>query len=230
MPTKFIAGLTLAILVIFGFFILLRPATDSPATSLTVSAPKPQKETLSSEQLAQYQTAVFAGGCFWCVESAFEHTPGVVEAVSGYTGGTTSNPTYKEVSTNDTGHFEAVLVYFDESVVSYEELLTVLWKNIDPTDDGGQFSDRGSSYKTAIFYANEQQRLAAQASKTQLEQSQKFSKPIVTPLIERGEFYEAEEYHQDYYLKNPTRYKLYRRGSGRETFIIENWGSDAISD
>jgi len=146
--------------------------------------------------------------------------------VSGYTGGFKPNPTYEEVSTGETGHFEAVQVYFDPSKVSYEELLAYFWKHIDPTDPGGQFYDRGSQYRTAIFYHNEEQKRVAEASKESLGESGKFDKPIVTKIIKFMEFYQAEGYHQNYCEKNPVRYELYRSGSGRDRFREEVWGED----
>ena len=173
---------------------------------------------------AGLETATFAGGCFWCVESDFEKVEGVVRVISGYTGGRTKNPEYREVSSGDTGHVEAVQVVFDPKKISYEELLDIFWRHVDPTDPGGQFVDRGSQYRTAIFYHNEQQRQAAEDSKQRLASLEKFDKPIATELIQFTEFYEAEDYHQDYHRKNPVRYKLYRMGSGRDRFLEATWG------
>jgi peptide methionine sulfoxide reductase msrA/msrB len=173
--------------------------------------------------LSGYEVATFAGGCFWCMEAAFEPVDGVIEAISGYTGGTTVDPTYKEVSRGDTGHLEAVQVYYDPDVISYNELLDVFWRSIDPTDDGGQFVDRGKQYTSAVFYHTEEQRLKSEISKADLEASDRFSKPIVTGIVEFSFFYEAEEYHQDYYEKNVLQYKLYSSGSGREDFIEKHW-------
>ncbi|MFQ5620976.1 MAG: peptide-methionine (S)-S-oxide reductase MsrA [Candidatus Nanoarchaeia archaeon] len=170
--------------------------------------------------------ATFAGGCFWCVEHAFEEVDGVYEVVSGYTGGDKASPTYKEVSAGRTGHLEAVEVYYDAKKVSYKELLDVLWRNIDPTDDGGQFVDRGSSYKTAIFYHNEEERKLAEESKAELDASGKYDKAIVTPILPAKEFYVAEEYHQDYAEKNPIRYGYYYKSSGREAYSDKVWGFD----
>ncbi len=168
-------------------------------------------------------TAVFAGGCFWCTESDFEKVDGVLDAVSGYTGGSKADPSYEEVSAGGTGHTEAVQVVYDPSKVTYEELLQVFWRHVDPTDAGGQFVDRGSQYRSAVFYADEQQRLAAEASKKELTDSRHFSKPIVTEILPLGPFYRAEEYHQDYYKKNPLRYNTYRSGSGRDRFLEKAW-------
>jgi peptide methionine sulfoxide reductase msrA/msrB len=177
-----------------------------------------------SVELSRYETATFAGGCFWCMEAAFESVDGVVEAVSGYTGGTVVNPTYEQVSRGGTGHLETVQVYHDPAVVSYDELLDVFWRNIDPTDDGGQFVDRGGQYKTAIFYHDLVQKALAEASREELGNSGRFDEPVVSGILEFMVFYEAEEYHQDYYKKNVLNYKLYSSGSGRESFIEEHWG------
>jgi peptide methionine sulfoxide reductase msrA/msrB len=167
--------------------------------------------------------ATFAGGCFWCVESDFEKIDGVIEAISGYTGGHTENPTYKEVTTGRTGHAEAVQVIYDPARVSYKELLDVFWRQIDPTDAGGQFVDRGSSYRSAIFYHDDDQKRQAEASKQELAASGRFKKPIATEIVKLDQFYTAEEYHQDYYKKSATRYKLYRYGSGRDQFLKKAW-------
>lgn len=169
------------------------------------------------------QLATFAGGCFWCMVKPFDEQPGIHKVVSGYTGGTKENPTYEEVCSNKTGHYEAVQITFDPDLFPYKDLLTLFWQQIDPTDEGGQFADRGESYRTAIFYHNEEQKEQAMASKQELQESGKFKKPIVTEIIPASPFYEAEDYHQHYYKKNPIRYKLYRTGSGREKFLKEAW-------
>lgn len=174
---------------------------------------------------ANLSVATFAGGCFWCVESDFEKVPGVVEAVSGYTGGTVENPTYRQVSSGTTGHRESVQVYYDPSVITYEGLLQAFWRMVDPTDAGGQFVDRGEQYTTAIFYHDEKQKQAAEKSKAALAASGRYSKPLVTPILEAGKFYAAEEYHQNYYKKNPLRYKFYRYGSGRDQYLEKTWGA-----
>ncbi|MFE5320023.1 peptide-methionine (S)-S-oxide reductase MsrA [Paenibacillus sp. NPDC056579] len=171
------------------------------------------------------QLATFAGGCFWCMVTPFDQLPGIKRVVSGYTGGHKSNPTYEEVCSETTGHAEAVQITFDPELFPYEKLLDTFWQQIDPTDAGGQFHDRGESYRTAIFYHNEEQRLKAEASKQALEQSGRFDKPIATQIVPAGEFFEAEEYHQDYYSKNPLRYKMYRKGSGRDAFIEQHWNT-----
>jgi len=172
---------------------------------------------------SNHQLATFAGGCFWCMVKPFDEQPGILKVVSGYTGGHTENPTYKEVCSETTGHYEAVQITFDPQVFPYEKLLELYWPQIDPTDPGGQFADRGDSYRTAIFYHTDEQKQLAEASKQQLEKSGRFSSPIVTQILPAKPFYEAEEYHQDYYKKNKFRYSMYRRGSGRDRFIKENW-------
>ncbi|HNR65944.1 MAG TPA: peptide-methionine (S)-S-oxide reductase MsrA [Atribacterota bacterium] len=176
------------------------------------------------------EKATFAGGCFWCIEAAFEKVEGVLKAISGYTGGKTDNPTYEEVSTGKTGHYEAVEVVFDPAMVSFEELLAVFWKNIDPTDVGGQFADRGSQYQTAIFYHNDEQKLAAELSKQELQNSGRFDSEIVTKILPAAEFYPAEEYHQDYFQKNPIGYQMYHIGSGRADYIKSKWSGDAMEN
>lgn len=170
-------------------------------------------------------SAVFAGGCFWCTESDFEKVEGVMDAVSGYTGGSMENPTYKQVSSGSTHHVEAVKVMYDPQRVTYAKLLEVFWTHVNPTDAGGQFVDRGSQYVSAIFYANETERLLAERSKQKLAEAGVFAEPIVTEILPLGPFYTAEDYHQDYYKKNPLRYKWYRSGSGRDAFLKETWAS-----
>ena len=171
--------------------------------------------------------ATFAGGCFWCMEPPFEKLKGVVSVTSGYTGGSKVDPAYEEVSAGGTGHTEAVEVLYDPQVVSYEKLLDVFWRQINPTDDGGQFADRGSQYRTGIFYHDEQQQLIAEKSRKAIGNSRRFSAPIVTPVEPAVKFYVAEQYHQDYYIKNPVRYKLYRYGSGRDRFLDKTWNKDS---
>ncbi len=168
--------------------------------------------------------ATFAGGCFWCVEADFEKVPGVVEAVSGYTGGQNENPSYKEVSSGTTGHLEAVQVRYDPSKTTYQDLLDFFWMHIDPTDGDGQFVDRGSQYRSAIFYHDGEQKRLAEESKEALKRSGKFDKPIVTEILPFSRFYEAEEYHQDYYKKHSLKYKYYRYASGRDQFLKKTWG------
>jgi peptide methionine sulfoxide reductase msrA/msrB len=173
--------------------------------------------------------AYFAGGCFWCTEADFEKVDGVIEAISGYTGGRLANPTYKQVSKGGTGHVEAVKVIYDPSKVTYEELLEVFWMHVDPTDGDGQFVDRGSQYRSVIFYGNEQEHRLAEASKERLAASGRFEEPIVTDILPLGPFYPAEDYHQDYYKRNPIRYRWYRYGSGRDQFLKKVW-ADMESD
>jgi methionine-S-sulfoxide reductase len=170
-----------------------------------------------------YEKATFAGGCFWCMVKPFDQYPGIISVVSGYTGGFKENPTYKEVCAEITGHYEAVQITFDPAIFSYQKLLNVFWQQIDPTDPGGQFYDRGESYRTAIFYHTEEQKVLAEKSKRELENSGRFNKPIVTEIIPAKTFYPAEEYHQDYYQKDPSHYQRYRIGSGRDRFITEHW-------
>jgi len=169
------------------------------------------------------ENATFAGGCFWCMEDAFDRLEGVVEAISGYTGGLEENPTYEEVSSGTTGHYEAVQITFDPSKISYEDLLHSFWRQIDPTDAGGQFADRGSQYRTAIFYHDKQQKVSAEKSKEDLERSKRFDEPVVTEILPFTKFFKAEEYHQEYSKKEAVRYKSYKKGSGRENFIKEKW-------
>jgi len=179
-----------------------------------------------SEQHGREELAAFAGGCFWCMVSPFEEMPGIIRVTSGYTGGQTVNPTYEQVCSETTGHAEAVQIAFDPELMPYEKLLSLYWQQIDPTDAGGQFHDRGGSYRTAIFTYTEEQRQQAEASKQALEQSGRFNKPIVTEIVPAGEFYPAEEYHQDYHKKNSLRYRMYRKGSGRDAFIKAHWGTE----
>jgi len=175
-----------------------------------------------SEQ--RFEKATFAGGCFWCMEPPFDKLDGVISTVSGYTGGTEENPTYEQVSAGKTGHLEAIEVTYDPAKVSYAQLLDVFWKNIDPTQNNGQFVDIGPQYRTAIFYRNEEQRRLALESRNRLQESRKFGNPIATEIRPAMTFYSAEDYHQDYYIKNPIRYKYYRWGSGRDQFLQETWG------
>ncbi|GIP10886.1 peptide-methionine (R)-S-oxide reductase [Paenibacillus macerans] len=182
---------------------------------------------MSSASNTKVELATFAGGCFWCMVSPFEELPGIHGIVSGYTGGSTVNPTYEEVCAGGTGHYEAVQIQFDPAVFPYRKLLELYWQQIDPTDEGGQFHDRGESYRTAIFYHNEEQRREAEESKLALERSGRFDKPIVTPVLPAAPFYPAEEYHQQYHKKNPLHYKLYRKSSGREDFLERHWSVPA---
>jgi methionine-S-sulfoxide reductase len=171
----------------------------------------------------RHELATFAGGCFWCMVKPFDQWPGVIRVVSGYTGGELPNPTYQQVCTDTTGHYEAVQITFDPALISYQELLTLFWQSIDPTDAGGQFADRGTSYKTAIFYHNEEQKAQAEQSKKELQENGPFSSPIVTPIMPARPFYEAEDYHQHYYKKSPQHYQRYSIGSGRAGFLERHW-------
>jgi len=171
--------------------------------------------------------AIFAGGCFWCEETAFEGVSGVVSVTSGFTGGQKKNPTYEEVSSGSTGHAESVEVVFDPAKISYDKLLDIFWHNVDPFDGGGQFCDRGTQYRSAIFYLDEAQRQAAEASKAKLEEQPRFKGKIVTQIVPASTFYPAEEYHQDFYKKNPVRYNQYRLGCGRDARLKQIWGEAA---
>ncbi|WP_422699899.1 peptide-methionine (R)-S-oxide reductase MsrB [Dendrosporobacter quercicolus] len=171
------------------------------------------------------ELATFAGGCFWCMVGPFQAVRGVSKVIAGYTGGHKANPTYQEVCYGGTGHYEAVQVTFDSALASYRELVDVFWRQIDPTDSGGQFADRGQAYQTAIFYHNEEQRQVAEASKQALADSGLFSGPIVTAILPAARFYPAEDYHQEYYRKNETHYTMYKEGSGRAGFIKKHWGA-----
>jgi len=179
---------------------------------------------------APLAVATFAGGCFWCVEAGFEKVPGVVDAISGYTGGTVKDPSYGAVSAGGTGHRESVEVHYDPSLVSYEGLLQAFWRMIDPTDPAGQFVDRGQQYTTAIFYHDEAQREAAEKSKAALEAGGRYTKPLVTAVLPATTFYRAEDYHQDYHDKNPLRYRFYRYGSGRDRYLEKTWSEQLKLD
>jgi len=179
---------------------------------------------------SQLAVATFAGGCFWCTEADFEKLPGVVKAVSGYTGGQIPNPSYQDVSSGGTGHLESVKVYYDANVITYEGLLEGFWRMVNPTDAGGQFVDRGEQYTTAIFFHNEAQKLAAERSRAALSANGRYDGPVITPIRPAGAFFEAEEYHQDYHSKNPIRYKFYRYNSGRDQYLQKTWGEDIHVD
>jgi peptide methionine sulfoxide reductase msrA/msrB len=187
-----------------------------------------QREVKKSmmETNSKTQTATFAGGCFWCVQADFEKVSGVIKAVSGYSGGSGDNPTYETYGKG--GHVEAVQVNYDPTKITYEQLLDVFWKHIDPTDSGGQFADRGSYYRSVIFYHDEEQKRLAEKSREELSKSGRFAKPIATEILKFIKFYAAEEYHQEYSTKNPLRYKYYRSGSGRDSFLSKAWGNESI--
>lgn len=194
----------------------------------------------AAAQAKDLQTAIFAGGCFWCVESDFESVEGVTGAVSGYTGGTLKNPTYKQVSRGGSGHYEAVEVTFDADVVGYDKLMDIFWHSVDPVDAGGQFCDRGDSYRTAVFYTTEEQSRIAEASKAAIDASGVLPKKIVTPILPAAPFYKAEDYHQGYYksdklvltrfgpVSKATAYKKYRKGCGRDARLKKLWGNKAF--
>ncbi|SCW73902.1 peptide methionine sulfoxide reductase msrA/msrB [Paenibacillus tianmuensis] len=173
------------------------------------------------------ELATFAGGCFWCMVKPFDELSGIVKIVSGYTGGHKENPTYQEVCSETTGHLEAVQITFEPAIFPYEDLLQLFWQQIDPTDAGGQFCDRGDSYQTAIFYHTEEQKQKAEASKRELDASGRFDRPVVTPILPASVFYPAEDYHQDFYKTNPLRYNSYRKASGRDDFIKRRWNTPA---
>ncbi len=177
-----------------------------------------------AETLPEGATAIFAGGCFWCMEAPFDALPGVLDTTSGYTGGTVENPSYAEVSNGGTGHVEAVQVTYDPQIITYEKLLETFWHNVDPLDNGGQFCDRGSQYRSVIFYVDEVQHQAAERSKADLEASGILPGTIATDILPATEFYPAEAYHQNYYQTHPIRYKVYRFGCGRDQRLAQLWG------
>ncbi len=196
--------------------------TSTVNSAADKTAPTPVAGALSEDGEVGYAT--FAGGCFWCVEADFEKVPGVIAAVSGYTGGAAENPSYEQVARGGTGHIESVQVHYDPKVISYEGLLQAFWRMIDPTDAGGQFSDRGHQYSTAIFYHDAAQRALAEQSLAELAATGRFDAPLVTPILPAMPFYVAEAYHQDYHDRNPLRYKYYRFGSGRDAYLNRTWG------
>lgn len=181
----------------------------------------------ASAQPKNVQTAIFAGGCFWCMESDFDKVPGVISTTSGYTGGHVAHPTYEDVSSGTTGDAESVEVKFDPALVSYRKLVSFYWHSIDPTTKDRQFCDVGTQYRTAIFYLDDQQKRIAEASLAELEKTKPFKAPIVTQIVKASMFWPAEEYHQDYYKKNPVRYEFYRQGCGRDARVKQLWGSAA---
>ena len=194
----------------------------------TVLSAQAEAAVQAREATGERETAVFAGGCFWCTEADFEKVPGVVEAVSGYTGGDTADPNYRQVTGGGTGHYEAVEVTYDPGLVSYAELVDYYFRTIDPTDPRGQFCDKGSSYRTAVF-ATPEQIAIARAELDEVKATKPFEADVVTPVLPAGEFYDAEDYHQDYYKKNRVKYGFYRQGCGRNARLEELWGEDALS-
>ncbi len=204
-------------LLIFGIFAIKQSAGLWGSSQSVTTKPLKLKEGL--------KTAVLAGGCFWCIESDFEKISGVYEVISGYAGGHTVNPKYKQVSAGTSGHIEVVKIYYDPKVISYQGLIRKLWRASDPTDSDGQFSDRGNQYRPAIFYSNLDEKRIAEAEKQRINDSGKYDKMVTIDIIKLGKFYKAEEVHQNYYKKNPLRYKLYRRGSGRDRYLEKTWGN-----
>ena len=194
------------------------------ATAFIVNPANAWLQDTSTTQPAEAAKAIFAGGCFWCMEEAFEKVEGVNSVVSGYAGGTRENPTYEQVSSGRTSHFEVIEVAYDPAIVSYSQLLEVFWRNVDPTDGAGQFCDKGSQYRTAIFYKDEEEKRLSEESKKSIEASKPFPEAIATPILPASIFYAAEGYHQDYYKKNPIRYKYYKWGCGRAQRLEELWG------
>lgn len=192
------------------------------------SAPQKLAATSSEDRpTAKTEIATFAGGCFWCMESAFEKNDGIFEVISGYMGGESANPTYEQVSSGKTGHLEVIQVVYDPDKIGYDALLDLFWRQIDPTDGGGSFADRGPQYRSAVFYHTKEQKRLAETSRERLERSGRYHKPIVTEIRQAESFYPAEDYHQDYYRKNPVRYKSYRQGSGRDDYLKTIWGKNS---
>jgi methionine-S-sulfoxide reductase len=193
---------------------------------MLAQSPTPSPAAASSPAAeAKLDTAIFAGGCFWCMQYAFDRVPGVKKTIVGYTGGSASSPSYEEVSSGATGHAESIEVLFDPKETSYDKLLEAFWMNIDPTTVNREFTDAGTQYRTAIFYRDDEQKKEAEASKAALAKSGKFSKPIVTQIVKAGAFYPAEDYHQEYYKKNPGHFQAYEIGSGRAGYVQRTWGN-----
>ncbi|ARI78337.1 peptide-methionine (S)-S-oxide reductase MsrA [Halobacillus mangrovi] len=220
MSTRLKWSVIAGVLILIGIFVI-------PEAYAYLTKRNYESEAVTEADVPEgYQVATFAGGCFWCMEPPYEKLDGIYEVISGYTGGDTEKPTYEEVSAGGTGHIEAVQVYYDPEKITYEQLLDVFWRQINPTDDEGQFVDRGYQYTTAIFYHSEEQKRKAEQSKKALGESGWFDKDIVTPIRKAEEFYRAEEYHQNYYKKNEFRYKFYRGNSGRDDYLEKKWGED----
>jgi len=206
--------------------VLINFVSGTGMNELKIENEQDNKEVIMANNTGNLEIATLGGGCFWCMEHPFEILNGVIDVVSGYSGGMTENPTYREVSSGTTGHIETVQIIYNPEKITYNDLLDVFWRQIDPTDDGGSFVDRGSQYLNAIFYHDEEQKKIAEASIKKLESSGRFNKPIVTELREFTKFYRAEEYHQDYYLKSANQYKQYRMFSGRDQFRELTWGEE----
>lgn len=213
---RFLILFVLLAVLAFGAFVF--------SSSVRAQEQKENGKTMNEKSL-QTATAIFAGGCFWCVESAFQDIPGILEAISGYTGGHVKNPTYKQVSHGGTGHFESVRVVYDPEKISYEQLLYTFWRNVDPFDGYGQFCDKGNQYRAAIFYGDESEEQMAETSKATMEK--RFDRKIETLILPAQTFYDAEDYHQDYYRKNSWRYKYYRGACKRDPRLKEIWGDEA---
>lgn len=220
-PTRSSAGVVI-VLISAVLTLTLIGWQLAETTNMPTDGEESRMTTPSNSDIATKE-AIFAGGCFWCIEAAYELMPGVVEAIAGYTGGHVENPTYEQVISGTTGHFESVLVRYDPTLTSYEELLDLFWRNVNPTDEGGQFYDRGSQYYTAIFYLDDEQRAMAEASKIAVEGSGVFDRPIVTQILPAQTFYVAEDYHQDYAEKYLAQYKAYTKASGRDAYLEETW-------
>jgi peptide-methionine (S)-S-oxide reductase len=212
------AGLMSVVLAVMAFAVPAGTAAAAGPAAAAGATSKPMKGEA---------VAIFAGGCFWCVESDFDHVPGVTRTISGYTGGILRNPTYRQVTAGNSGHIEAVQIFYDPKKTSYEKLLDVFWRSVDPTDAGGQFCDRGESYATAIFANSPEQKKIAEESLAKLMKSGVLKQAVVTPVRDAAPFYPAEGYHQNYYIKNPLRYKFYRLSCGRDARIKELWGAEA---
>lgn len=203
-----------AILLVTGIIALQQLSANNPSN------------TTDKQDLQGLSVATFAGGCFWCVEAGFEKLPGVREVISGYSGGVMKNPSYRQVAGGTTQHTESVQVYYDAEHISFEDLLFSFWRQVDPTDSGGQFGDRGQQYKPIIFYANPAEKQSAEAARDALETSGRYDKPVTVDITAFKSFYAAEDDHQDYYKKNPIRYKFYRYGSGRDQYLRQIWGDE----
>ncbi|SEO46700.1 peptide-methionine (S)-S-oxide reductase MsrA [Nitrosovibrio sp. Nv6] len=211
---------------LLGLVMVMFAACEQPAArNQSAAVPAASSSVNLNEESSDTGIATFAGGCFWCTEADFDKVPGVISTTSGYIGGKVVNPTYKQVSSGKTGHIEAVQVRFDPEKTSFAKLLDAFWPTIDPLTPNRQFCDGGSQYRSAIFYHNDDQRWQAEASKAELEASGRFAQPIVTEILPATEFYPAEEYHQDYYIKNPIRYSYYRSNCGRDARLAEVWGT-----
>ncbi|RWZ58191.1 peptide-methionine (S)-S-oxide reductase [Halobacillus fulvus] len=217
-------GIGVILFVLLGIFVV-------PEAYAYLTQRNYESEAIADNEIPEgYEVATLAGGCFWCMEPPFEKLEGIAEVVSGYTGGELENPTYGEVSSGSTDHIEAVQVYYDPDVITYEQVLDVFWRQINPTDDEGQFVDRGYQYTTAIFYHNEDQKQIAEQSKEEIAATGLFDGEIVTPIREAETFYRAEEYHQDYYKKNEFRYDYYRGNSGRDDYLNQIWNDQPELD